>query len=153
MRFSSSMCDLEYPAFFFIEIPQHGSQQSLNAFLVLVSIPAKLHYAASYSNTDMFICTCSNHLMYIPSLSFISVLAPDWFVSFMHKYFNMGLLDADVSNYFDSLTESLIEERKSSDGSDFLQTLANNLAEAPSSDPDTSINHLGKAWTKKGILM
>ena len=109
--------------------------------------------SAMYSNIDMFLCTRLDHLMYIPFLSSLSVLAPDWLVSFMHKYFNMGLLDADVSNYFDSLTESLIEERKSSDGSDFLQTLANNLAEAPASDPETSINHLGKAWTKKGMLM
>ena len=112
-------------------------------------------WSQSAMNSDMvmFLCTRSDHLMYILFLSFISVLAPDWLVSFMHKYFNMGLLDADVSNYFDSLTESLIEERKSSDGSDFLQTLANNLAEAPASDPDTSINHLGKAWTKKGMQM
>ena len=109
--------------------------------------------SAMYSNIDMFLCARPDHLMYISFLPSRSVLAPDWFVSFMHKYFNMGLLDADVSNYFDSLTESLIEERKSSDRADFLQTLANNLAEAPASDPDTSINHLGKAWTKKGVLM
>ena len=78
------------------------------------------------------------------------VFTPEWFVSFMHKWFNMGFLDASASHYFDTLTESLITERRSADGADFLQTLTNNLVEAPRSDPDTAINHLGEPWTKKG---
>lgn len=78
-------------------------------------------------------------------------MAPEWFNIFLHKWFNMGFLDSNANNYFDKLTESLIEERKSSKGSDFLQTLANNLVEAPADDPETLTNSRGVAWSKKGI--
>jgi len=45
----------------------------------------------------------------------------------------------------------LIEDRKSTEGNDFLQTLTNNLVEAPAGDPDTSISLTGYPWSKKGL--
>lgn len=79
------------------------------------------------------------------------MLAPRWLTSFAHKYLNLGFVDSNANNYFDKLTESLIEDRKSTEGNDFLQTLTNNLVEAPAGDPDTSISLTGYPWSKKGI--
>lgn len=62
----------------------------------------------------------------------------------------MGILDGNANAYFDSLSESLIKERKNATGNDFIQTLANNLIDDPSSDPDAQTNHNGNLWTQKG---
>lgn len=71
----------------------------------------------------------------------------------MQKYFNLGLLDGYASAYFDSLTASLVEERKKSSGNDFIQTLTDSLIEDPATDPEAKYNHLGNLWTRKGLCV
>ena len=82
------------------------------------------------------------------------MILPTWIKSLLKKVFDMSVLDSEACDYFEKLTNSLIKERQISTGRhDFLQTLTDNLVEAPKSDPDTLRSNKGHLWTRKGLFV
>ena len=82
------------------------------------------------------------------------MILPTWIKSLLKKVFDMNILDSEACDYFEKLTNSLIEERQMSTGRhDFLQTLTDNLVEANKSDPDTLRSNKGHLWTRKGLFV
>ena len=82
------------------------------------------------------------------------MILPSWIKSLLKKVFDMNILDSEACDYFEKLTNSLIEERQMSTGRhDFLQTLTDNLVEANKSDPDTLRSNKGHLWTRKGLFV
>ena len=80
------------------------------------------------------------------------VVLPTWVNSLLKKFFDMNVLDSEACDYFEKLTNSLVDERQKSTGRhDFLQTLTDNLVEAPATDPDTLRSDKGHLWTRKGL--
>jgi len=81
----------------------------------------------------------------------VPVVAPPWLVNFIAQYFNIGLFDSRGMDYFEQLSNTIIENRENgSTGNDFVQMLVNHMVEAPPGHPDTLIDTFGSPWTKKG---
>ena len=73
----------------------------------------------------------------------------------LHCVFNLGVLNSDATEYFESLVNQALDERmKSSAGRsqrpDLLQTLADNLTDIPEEDKLTDDD--GNQWTETGKL-
>jgi len=62
----------------------------------------------------------------------VPVVAPPWLVNFIAQYFNIGLFDSRGMDYFEQLSNTIIENRENgSTGNDFVQMLVNHMVEAP----------------------
>lgn len=71
----------------------------------------------------------------------------------MAKVFKLVILSPTAVEYFETLLESALVDRKTKHENhvDLLQTLANNVVEASKDQPDTLVNDSSKLWTNKGL--